>query len=644
MNISETTTIASPIKETLNHQPLTPDRKSSEKEMQNQLPTRSRTRNGNVTTNIDTMIASANAPKSRTKKNNTNNNGIATDNDNNINISLADEAASTNTNGNEYGINFSMGSDITSKPNNNDNNNNNNNNKSQESPSHSFLSSSSSVSPPQTQSQSQSQSQSSTPIQSQSQSQSQEIYETQSQPLTTTTTTTTSTSNKKRRSASTSSINTDNNSKSTTSSKSSKRPPKGKKDKKKDTEEEDDDDEMGSTRSSGSTKSKRSRLSGSEEKTSNRFDNSLVQLTKKFLDLIEKSPNGVLDLKVASEKLEISKRRIYDVTCVLEGVGLIEKCSKNQVLWKGVDVNTTPSTQPIDPKCTDNYKKELKRLIEKESNLDNLIKKANKNIHNILYEPKSSKYMFVTHDDLRGIEKFKGETVIAVRAPSGTRFQIPDPDEGMEPGTRRYQILLDNETGTPIDVFLLNQTPVQSDTPPQQSTPQHLQLQQLQQTTAQQDQLNSSDSKSFSDEYSYATNAISNALVSINNQHIQQQQQPTQHTFNNIDQNHLNVSNILSPNKQVAQGTFLSTQNASYWEPNSILPSYSPFEIVNGNNNNNNNQHNDNRNPNMLYVDQSSEFNYFDSMIESEGISELYTDDSFLTQSFDDFGNQSIDH
>jgi hypothetical protein len=31
----------------------------------------------------------------------------------------------------------------------------------------------------------------------------------------------------------------------------------------------------------------------------------------------------------------VQKRRIYDITNVLEGIGLIEKTSKNKIRWKG---------------------------------------------------------------------------------------------------------------------------------------------------------------------------------------------------------------------------------------------------------------------------------------------------------------------
>lgn len=59
--------------------------------------------------------------------------------------------------------------------------------------------------------------------------------------------------------------------------------------------------------------------------TGTRYDTSLGLLTRKFIDLLENSPDGVIDLNVASVQLNVQKRRIYDITNVLEGIGILEK-------------------------------------------------------------------------------------------------------------------------------------------------------------------------------------------------------------------------------------------------------------------------------------------------------------------------------
>ncbi|EPS70326.1 hypothetical protein M569_04435, partial [Genlisea aurea] len=70
-----------------------------------------------------------------------------------------------------------------------------------------------------------------------------------------------------------------------------------------------------------------------------RYDSSLGLLTKKFINLIKHAEDGILDLNKAADTLEVQKRRIYDITNVLEGIGLIEKKLKNRIQWKGVDVS-----------------------------------------------------------------------------------------------------------------------------------------------------------------------------------------------------------------------------------------------------------------------------------------------------------------
>ncbi|XP_013883716.1 transcription factor E2F4 [Austrofundulus limnaeus] len=64
---------------------------------------------------------------------------------------------------------------------------------------------------------------------------------------------------------------------------------------------------------------------------------SLAVLTRNFVQLLQEVGNTALDLRYAVETLCGHKRRIYDITNVLEGAGLIAKISKNHVKWIGGD-------------------------------------------------------------------------------------------------------------------------------------------------------------------------------------------------------------------------------------------------------------------------------------------------------------------
>lgn len=59
---------------------------------------------------------------------------------------------------------------------------------------------------------------------------------------------------------------------------------------------------------------------------------------------------------------------------------------------------------------------------------------------------------YLTHADIRTI--LPSETLVAINAPYGSTLEVPDPDEGMPAGRRRYEVQLTSRSG-PIDVFLI---------------------------------------------------------------------------------------------------------------------------------------------------------------------------------------------
>ena len=74
---------------------------------------------------------------------------------------------------------------------------------------------------------------------------------------------------------------------------------------------------------------------------------SLKTLTLKFIDYIfENNFKTELDLEKVSEKLKIKKRRLYDLTNVLEGIGYLKKYKRNimkitnQFLWQVLTLKT----------------------------------------------------------------------------------------------------------------------------------------------------------------------------------------------------------------------------------------------------------------------------------------------------------------
>ncbi len=74
--------------------------------------------------------------------------------------------------------------------------------------------------------------------------------------------------------------------------------------------------------------------------------------------------------------------------------------------------------------------------------------------------------MYVRFKDITAMPEFQSETVIGIRAPTGTSLEVPDPDQGMKPGQRRFEMYLSSkgtegtkddgqEKGEPINVYLV---------------------------------------------------------------------------------------------------------------------------------------------------------------------------------------------
>ncbi|XP_074971223.1 transcription factor E2F2 isoform X3 [Phalacrocorax aristotelis] len=237
------------------------------------------------------------------------------------------------------------------------------------------------------------------------------------------------------------------------------------------------------------------------EKT--RYDTSLGLLTKKFIRLLNESPDGVVDLNRAAEVLEVQKRRIYDITNVLEGIQLIRKKSKNNIQWMGTGIfedTAVAAKQQV-------LRGELAELARTERTLDQLVQDCALQLRQLaddeanrrypcwgdgeggqglgdLYEPlflqlaspqagggmfggrywngglnnstrspsfsytsSLSTLAYVTYQDLRAISSFQEQTVIAVKAPPETQLEVPDF------GKDNLQLHL-KSTNSPIEVYL----------------------------------------------------------------------------------------------------------------------------------------------------------------------------------------------
>ncbi|XP_015280959.1 PREDICTED: transcription factor E2F5 isoform X2 [Gekko japonicus] len=186
---------------------------------------------------------------------------------------------------------------------------------------------------------------------------------------------------------------------------------------------------------------------GGGSSSSSRHEKSLGLLTTKFVSLLQEAKDGVLDLKAAADTLAVrQKRRIYDITNVLEGIDLIEKKSKNSIQWKGVGAGC--NTKEIVDRLR-YLEAEIEDLELKEKELDQQKLWLQQSIKNVKEDSTNKSFSYITHEDI--CDCFNGDTLLAIQAPSGTQLEVPVPHLGQ----KKYQINLNSHSG-PIHVLLIN--------------------------------------------------------------------------------------------------------------------------------------------------------------------------------------------
>ncbi|XP_074523194.1 transcription factor E2F5-like [Halichoeres trimaculatus] len=177
---------------------------------------------------------------------------------------------------------------------------------------------------------------------------------------------------------------------------------------------------------------------------------SLRLTATRFVKMLQEAEGCELDIKDAFCLLDIAKkRRLYDITNVLEGVGLLEKTSKSRLKWKGA--LTVEKSQDLNIRLME-LRSELDDLELKEHTLDQQKFWVEQSIRNTTED--CSHLTYVNHDDL--CDCFTGHTLLAVEAPQGTQLDVPIPKAVLNSPVK-YQIHLKSING-PISVVVLNKS------------------------------------------------------------------------------------------------------------------------------------------------------------------------------------------
>lgn len=194
-----------------------------------------------------------------------------------------------------------------------------------------------------------------------------------------------------------------------------------------------------------------------------RYDSSLSLLTRKFIDMLNSAPDGSLDLNHAVEALGVQKRRIYDITNVLEGIGIISKTCKNTVMYtpdigcryqppfdSGPSAELTTnhkgkagaSARASLPKADSNevvehIRQQIESLREAERFLNSSTELLWDAISKVVEHRVNRMRLYITDADVATLPVVQsGDQVVAIVAVQGTSIEVPERDTRHEGGCK----------------------------------------------------------------------------------------------------------------------------------------------------------------------------------------------------------------
>ncbi|XP_076016036.1 transcription factor E2F3-like [Genypterus blacodes] len=169
-----------------------------------------------------------------------------------------------------------------------------------------------------------------------------------------------------------------------------------------------------------------------------RQDSSLHLLAQRFVKLLWFSVDGSMDLGMAAKELSAPRRRLYDITNVLQGIGLIQKTSASRIKWLG--------------NADSMYADLLEVLTEEEQELDEQIQTCTCEVFQLRMDQTNWRFAYLTYEDLQSIPSLKEQTVLVIKAPVDTTLEVPNPEESLQVHLR--------STKGPIEVLLSSDDPV----------------------------------------------------------------------------------------------------------------------------------------------------------------------------------------
>ena len=161
-----------------------------------------------------------------------------------------------------------------------------------------------------------------------------------------------------------------------------------------------------------------------------KIENSLSQLTQNFLNYIKKKGRVKISINDLVNDLNVKKRRIYDITNVLQGIGYLEKKGKNEILW--IKDNNCINIQNPNNNIISSYsqlKQELDELKSQNENIEENMNKYREEFKLISQKNEFPKYGYITFDDITELSLNEKVNFMIIKAPKGTSINVIDDEE-----------------------------------------------------------------------------------------------------------------------------------------------------------------------------------------------------------------------
>ena len=149
-----------------------------------------------------------------------------------------------------------------------------------------------------------------------------------------------------------------------------------------------------------------------------RQENSLSKLTKKVLDYVKDKKKVNINLNELVKDLGVKKRRIYDITNVLQGIGYVEKQGKNEIIWNKKQIY-------CDKKEIKN-KSKIITMNQKIKELNQKLEKEIEELNNLSSKNDFEKNNYVKFIDLVNLAKNENQDLLIIKSITGSKINIFD--------------------------------------------------------------------------------------------------------------------------------------------------------------------------------------------------------------------------